>query len=153
MGSKGMTTRGRTIAVLGMHIGAVAIAGGVLADEVPEGYLPGSWAVGSAEACAAGTGERLTFGADGAFSGTLHGSPTAAGFWQRDEDLLMLHMVASPAFFDDPATDADDALAAHAGQYSYYFARGLMFDIEPDAFRVVATMGDQMQGANLFRCP
>lgn len=148
-----MTILGRTIAVLGTHIGAVAIAGGVLADEVPDGYLAGSWVIGAAEACTADTGERLTFGPDGAFSAALHGSPTAAGFWERDEDVLLLHMLASPAFFDDPATDTDDALAAHAGQYTYYFAKGLMFDIEPDAFRVVATMGDQLQGANLFRCP
>ena len=62
-----MTILGRTIAVLGMHIGAVAIAGGVLADEVPDDYLPGNWVIGSAEACAAGTGEQLAFGPDGAF--------------------------------------------------------------------------------------
>ncbi|MEZ5905666.1 MAG: hypothetical protein R3C69_11395 [Geminicoccaceae bacterium] len=85
------------------------------------GYLPGSWAVGSAEACA-GTSERLTFGADGALLGhaarqpdggqllAARRGPAHAAWWPR------------PRFFDDPATDADDALAAHAGQYSYYFA-------------------------------
>lgn len=136
-----------------MQLGAVALAAGGSAHELAAGYLPGSWAIGSAEVCAAGSGERLAFAADGTFEGTLDGKPTAAGFWHLAEDVLELHMVTSPAFFDDPRTAADDALAAHAGQYTYYFAKGLMFDIEPDAFRMVATLGDQMRGANLFRCP
>lgn len=148
-----MNIRVLTIAVLGVQLGFAALAGGGSADELAGDYLPGVWAMGSAEACAANSGERLDFAADGTFTGSLHGSPTVAGFWQLADDELELHMVTSPAFFDDPATDADDALASHAGQYTYYYAKGLMFDIEPDAFRVVANMGDQMQGADLFRCP
>ena len=62
-------------------------------------------------------------------------------------------MVSSPAFFDDPSTNFDDALSDLAGQYDYFYAKGLLFDIEDQAFRMVATMGDMLRGANYSRCP
>ena len=139
------------MAALGLLAGA-AWATAAPAHDLPADYLPGSWAVGSVDACSGEAGEKLAFAADGTFEETLRGEATAVGFWHLAEDRLDLHMVTSPAFFDDPATSADDALAAQAGQYTYYFAKGLMFDIEPDAFRMVATLGDQMRGADLFRC-
>ena len=79
--------------------------------------------------------------------------PTATGFWHLVEDVLDLHMISSPAFFDDPATKSDDALSAFAGQYQYFYAKGLLFDIAPDGFRMVATMGNLLRGANYHRCP
>ena len=79
--------------------------------------------------------------------------PTATGFWHLVEDVLDLHMVSSPAFFDDPATKVDDALSEFAGQYQYYYANARLFDITPDGFRTVATMGNMLRGANYSRCP
>jgi hypothetical protein len=49
--------------------------------------------------------------------------------------------VSSPAFFDDPATTSDDALSDLAGQYEYFYAKALLFDIAPEGFRTVATNG------------
>jgi hypothetical protein len=130
----------------------LAMVGSAWADDVPGDYLVGTWALGSAEACELDTGERLIFAADGTFTSTLDGEPSAAGFWQLTEHDLELHMVSSPAYFDDPERTDDDVLAGFAGQYDYFYARGLTFDVEPDDFRVVVNMGDTMRGANLFRC-
>ena len=44
-------------------------------------------------------------------------------------------------------------LSALAGQYQYFYAKGLLFDITPDGFRAVATMGNLLRGANYHRCP
>jgi hypothetical protein len=115
-------------------------------DEIPDGYLAGDWAIGGAEACGAATTEHLTFDADGSFGATLGGQPTAQGFWQLDDDKLDLHMVSSPAFFGDH-------LQPFAGQYAYYHAQALLFDIEDQTFRMVAYMAGQLRGANLVRCP
>lgn len=115
-------------------------------DEIPDGYLAGSWAIGGAEACAAATTERITFDANGSFGATQGDQPTAQGFWQLDDDKLDVHMVSSPAFFGTH-------LQAFAGQYGYYHAQALLFDIEDQAFRMVAYMDGQLRGANLVRCP
>jgi hypothetical protein len=148
-----MTRSQRINAVIGAQLCALALAGGALADDVPEDYLVGTWALGGAEACEVATGERLIFAADGTFTSTLDGEPSAAGFWQLTEHELELHMVSSPAYFDDPERSDDDMLASLAGQYTYYYARGLTFDVEPDDFRVVVNMGETMRGADLHRCP
>jgi hypothetical protein len=114
-------------------------------EEIPDGYLSGSWGIGNPEACAA-TSEVIAFDANGSFGATQGGQPTAQGFWQLDDDRLDLHMVSSPAFFGDH-------LQPFAGQYGYYHAQALLFDIQEQAFRMVAYMDGQLRGANLVRCP
>ena len=143
----------RTVAFVGLQVSALAVAFAAWSDEVPDNYLPGTWAVGGADACKAPATEHLTFSPDGTFEAMRGGQPSAVGFWHLVEDVLDLHMVSSPAFFDDPATNVDDALSDLAGQYQYYYAKALLFDIEPDGFRAVATMGNLLRGANYHRCP
>jgi hypothetical protein len=143
----------RTIAFLGVQACAVAMTWAAWSDEVPDNYLPGTWAVGGAEACGGAEAEIITFNPDGTFESTHGGQPTATGFWHLVEDVLDLHMVSSPAFFDDPTTDFDDPLSNFAGQYEYFYAKALLFDIEPDGFRAVATMANMLRGANYSRCP
>jgi hypothetical protein len=143
----------RTIAFLGVQACAVAMAWAAFADEVPENYLPGTWAIGGTDACSTPAAEHITFDPDGTFRTVRSEQPTATGFWHLVEDVLDLHMVSSPAFFDDPATRFDDALSEFAGQYQYFYAKALLFDIEPDGFRAVATMGNMLRGANYHRCP
>jgi hypothetical protein len=143
----------RTIAIVGVQACALAIAFGAFSDEVPDNYLPGTWAIGGAEACKAPATEHITFNSDGTFEAVRGNQPTAVGFWHLVEDVLDLHMVSSPAFFDDPTSTADDALSSLAGQYDYFYAKGLLFDIEDQDFRMVATMGNKLRGANYSRCP
>ena len=143
----------RTVAFVGVQAFALAIAFAAWSDEVPDNYLPGTWAIGGADACKAPATEHITFHPDGTFETVQGAQPTATGFWTLVEDILDLHMVSSPAFFDDPTTNVDDALSDLAGQYQYYYAKALLFDIEPDGFRAVATMGNLLRGANYSRCP
>jgi hypothetical protein len=119
---------------------------GEVQDEIPDGYLEGTWAIGDAGACDDATTEHLTFDADGTFTAVQGGAPTATGFWNLVDDKLDLHMVSSPVFFDD-------RLEPFTGQYTYYYAQALVFDYEDQTFRMVASMGGQLRGANLARCP
>jgi hypothetical protein len=143
----------RTIAFLGTQACVMALAWAAWSDEVPDNYLPGTWGIGGAKACGAATTEHITFKPDGTFEATGDGQATAVGFWHLVEDVLDLHMLSSPAFFDDPATDIDNLLSDLAGQYEYFYAKGLLFDVEPDGFRMVASMGNTLRGANYRRCP
>jgi hypothetical protein len=143
----------RTVAFLAVPTLAVALASAAFAqnqpqepeDEIPDGYLEGTWAIGDAQACDNPTTEHLTFDADGTFMAKQGDASTAVGFWHLVDDKLDLHMVSSPAFFGDQ-------LQPFAGQYTYYYAQALLFDIEDQGFRMVAYMGGQLRGANLARC-
>jgi hypothetical protein len=143
----------RTIAFAAAHACAAAMCWAAWADEVPDNYLPGTWGIGGTEACGGAGTEHITFASDGTFEVVQDGSATAVGFWHLVEDVLDLHMVSSPAFFDDPSASFDDALSSLAGQYQYFYSKALLFDIEPDGFRAVASMGNQLRGANYGRCP
>ena len=144
----------RTIAFLAVSTFAVALAAaasaqqgpGEVPQEVPDSYLNGTWAVGDSEACGAESTEQLTFDANGTFTTVQGDQPTAVGFWHLLDDRLDLHMVSSPAFFGDQ-------LQPFAGQYTYYYAQALLFDIKDQTFRMVAYMAGQLRGANLTRCP
>ncbi len=141
----------RTVAFLAIPTFALAIASAAVAqdappDEIPEGYLEGTWGVGGTDACGAEATEQITFDANGTFTTVQGDKPTAVGFWQLTDDKLDLHMVSSPAFFDDQ-------LQPFTGQYTYYYAQALLFDIEDQTFRMVAYMAGQLRGADLGRCP
>jgi hypothetical protein len=137
----------RFVAFLGVPTFAVALASAAFAqdptDEIP---LEGTWAIGDAQACDDPTSERLTFDTSGTFTAEQGGEPTATGFWQLADDKLDLHMVSSPAFFDDQ-------LQPSVGGYTYYYAQALLFDYEEQSVRMVAYMAGQLQGANPARCP
>ena len=139
----------RFVAFLAVPTFAVALASAAFAqdptDEIPR-LLEGTWAIGGAQACDDPTSEHLTFDASGTFTAEQGGEPTATGFWHLADDKLDLHMVSSPAFFDDQ-------LQPFTGQYTYYYAQALLFDYEEQSFRMVAYMAGQLQGANLARCP
>lgn len=145
--------RKRIPGVLAALACAVGVASTAWSLEPTEDYLAGTWGVGDADACGAATTEHITFDPDGTFTTVSGNKPTAAGFWHLVEDNLDLHMVTSPAFFDDPASAADDALSGFAGQYDYFYAKALLFDAEQDSFRAVATLGNMLRGANYRRCP
>ena len=140
----------RSVAFLAVPAFALALASAAFAqdpsDEIPDGYLEGTWAIGGSEACGADTTEHLSFDVNGTFTTVQGDQSTAVGFWHLVDDKLDLHMVSSPAFFDDQ-------LQPFTGQYTYYYAQALLFDIEDQAFRMVAYMGGQLRGANLARCP
>jgi hypothetical protein len=140
----------RTVAFLAVPTFAAALASAAFAqdppDEIPDGYLEGTWAIGGSEACGAAATEHFRFAADGTFATVQGDQPTATGFWHLVDDKLDLHMVSSPAFFDDQ-------LQPFTGQYTYYYAQALLFDIEDQTFRMVASMAGQLRGANLTRCP
>jgi hypothetical protein len=143
----------RLIAVLGVQACAFAMATAAWPAELTKDYLAGTWGVGGAAACGSATPENITFRSDGTFEASRGGQATATGFWHLIENILDLHMVSSPAFFDDPTTTADDALSAFAGQYNYYYAKAMLFDVEDNTFRMVASMNNALRGANLGRCP
>ena len=133
--------------------GLVGLPPAAWSVELSKDYLAGTWAVGGTGACDAAAAEHTTFDPNGTFTTVRDGKATATGFWHLVQDNLDLQMVTSLAFFDDPTTNVDDQLSDFAGQYNYFYAKALIFDVEQDRFRTVAAMGNMLRGANYQRCP
>ena len=131
----------------------IGLAPAAWSVELNKDYLAGTWAVGGGDACGAAAAEQTTFDPNGTFTTVRDGKATATGFWHLVQDNLDLQMVTSLAFFDDPTTKLDDQLSDFAGQYNYFYAKALIFDVEQDKFRAVAAMGNTLRGANYQRCP
>ncbi len=145
--------RKQLLGVSGALACMVGLAPAAWSVELTKDYLAGTWAVGGAGACNAAAAEHTTFDPNGTFTTLRDGKATATGFWHLIQDNLDLQMVTSLAFFDDPTTSADDQLSDFAGQYNYFYAKALIFDVEQDKFRAVASMGNILRGANYQRCP
>jgi hypothetical protein len=145
--------RKRVLGVLAALACVAGMAPAARSAELTKDYLAGTWGVGGADACGAATTEHITFDSNGTFMTVRGGKATATGFWHLVQDNLDLDMVTSLAFFDDPTTNVDDALSDFAGQYNYFYAKALIFDVEQDSFRTVATMGGMLRGADYRRCP
>jgi hypothetical protein len=143
----------RMIVLLAAQVCAAAVASTAWSVDLTKDYLAGTWGVGGASACGAEMTEHLTFDPNGTFTAVRAGKPTAVGFWHLVLDNLDFHMITSLAFSDDPSTDSDNALSDFAGQYHYFYAKALIFDVEQDSFRTVAAMGNMLRGANYGRCP
>ena len=74
-----------------------------------------------------------------------HGNVTLLGFWLNTADIVRVHFVASPARLDEKLNEFQ-------GYYDYFLATMLVFDLEPDSFRAVGTIGNQIRKVTMFRC-
>jgi len=110
-------------------------------------YLDGDWAVGDAPRCGDPAGELLSFDDDGTMVARHAGHVLAVGYWAlrgtHRLDLTLLTPPGAPERLLDIEVASGTALRVGA----------LTFDVEPDAFRLVAAPGDVMRGADLTRCP
>ena len=71
-----------------------------------------------------------------------------AGFWGLKEGILDLHMVTSPAFFDDLHKD----LAGFEGIYNYFQGRMIIFNTQSKSFEAFGVIGDEIKRTSAVRC-
>jgi len=133
------------LAIVSMQVAAIAFASIANAVEMSPKYLDGVWTLESKENCGLKEFEHITFRADGVLEGSRFGVVDSVGFWRQSGDLLRAHLVASPARFDE-------ALKGFQGYFDYFPVMMMVFDLTPDSFEAVGTIGDQMRKVTLFRC-
>ena len=120
-----------------------AIAGDLSAD-----YLYGRWVIDE-QNCSSPDSEYFEFRKNGTFESTRRGETEIVGFWELNEDILKLHMVTSPAFFDD----IHRALVGFKGQYNYFQVRMVIFNTDQNSFEAFGVLGDEIKRATAERCP
>ena len=129
-----------TIAMTGL-LSSTAVAA------LDKGYITGKWAINSQGQCDAGNAEHLIVHGDGSFEYSRRGKADAVGFWRIENDVVVLDMMTSPASFQDIHAELQEF-----AEYQIYSMRAMPVDRQPDQFRAVASLGDQMQQFSLKRC-
>ena len=111
-------------------------------------YLNGRWVIDD-QNCNSPDSEYIEFNKNGTFEGTRTGKAEIVGFWGLKEGILDLHMVTSPAFFDDLHKD----LAGFEGIYNYFQGRMVIFNTQKKGFEAFGVIGDEMKRTSAVRCP
>ena len=120
------------------------------ASELADDYLLGQWVI-NGTGCSDPDSELAIFRESGAVESVRAGKLEAAGFWEIDDDILIVHVVASPEFFHDDRKEAA-GLKAFEGNYQAFRIRIVPFDLEPDQFGAIGLLGEQINGAVFKRC-
>ncbi len=136
---------GKILAIVSIQVAALAFAPIAGAAEMSPKYLYGVWTLESKDNCGLSEFEHFTFRADGVFEGSRFGVVDSVGFWRQSGELLRAHLVTSPAHFDKNLKELQ-------GYYDYFPVKMLTFNLTPDSFEAVGSIGDQMRRVTLFRC-
>ena len=110
-------------------------------------YLIGRWVL-NAQDCSAPDAETIEFRKNGTFESTRAGKAEAVGFWGINADIVELHMVTSPAYFDN----IEPTLGAFKDLYQYFQARMAVFNIQKDSFEAVGVLGNQLKRTRAVKC-
>jgi len=118
------------------------------AGDLSAAYLYGRWVIDDPN-CSSPDSEYIEFNKNGTFEGTRTGQAEIVGFWGLKEGILDLHMVTSPAFFDDLHKE----LAGFKGIYSYFQGRMIIFNTQDKSFEAFGVIGDEIKRTAAVRCP
>ena len=118
------------------------------AADLSADYLDGRWVIDDQD-CSSPDSEYMEFNKNGTFEGTRTGNAEFVGFWLLKEGIVDLHMVTSPAFFDDLNKD----LAGFEGIYSYFKSRMVIFNTQDNSFEAFGVIGDEIKRSSAVRCP
>ena len=118
------------------------------AADLSADYLHGRWIIDE-QNCSSPDSEYIEFNKNGTFEGTRTGKAEIVGFWGLKEGILDLHMVTSPAFFDDLHKN----LAGFEGIYNYFQGRMVIFNTQDKSFEAFGVIGDEMKRTTAVRCP
>ncbi len=135
----------KILAIVSIQVAALAFASIAGAAEMSPKYLNGVWTLETKDNCGLSEFEHFTFRADGVFEGSRFGVVDSVGFWRQSGELLRAHLVTSPAHFDKNLKELQ-------GYYDYFPVKMLTFNLTPDSFEAVGSIGDQMRRVTLFRC-
>jgi hypothetical protein len=119
----------------------------VTAGDLATEYLYGRWAI-DVENCSSPDSEYMVFRKNGTFENTRTGKAEIVGFWELNKDTVELHMVTSPAFFDDLHKE----LKKFEGTYNYFYSRIVIFNTKDKSFEAVGVIWNEMKKMNAVKC-
>jgi hypothetical protein len=121
---------------------------GANAADLSADYIYGRWVIDK-QNCSSPDSEYIEFNKNGTFEGTRTGKAEIVGFWGIEDGIIGLHMVTSPASFDDIHKE----LAGFKGIYSYLQGRMVIFNTQNKSFEAFGVIGDEIKRSSAVRCP
>jgi hypothetical protein len=149
IGVQGMVARKTYLSVISF-ITVLGFGIPAWASDLTDEYLLGKWVIDGTD-CSDPGSEFVIFRESGAVEDVRAGKLEAAGFWEINDDVLTVHVVASPEFFHDDRKEAAE-LKAFEGEYYAFHIRVVPFNIEPDQFGAVGLLGEQINRGVFNRC-
>jgi hypothetical protein len=131
-------------------VGVLCLGAEAKAAELSSDYLLGKWLINSTD-CADNNAEFAIFRDTGAVESVRAGKLEAAGFWEIDDDTVVIHVVASPAFFHGER-EGFEGLKAFEGQYDAFKIRVVPFNVETDTFGAIGLLGEEVNKGSFTRC-
>jgi hypothetical protein len=131
-------------------VGVLCLGAEAKAAELSSDYLLGTWLIDSTD-CADNNAEFAIFRDTGAVESVRAGKLEAAGFWEIDDDTVVIHVVASPAFFHGER-EGFEGLKAFEGQYDAFKIRVVPFNVETDTFGAIGLLGEEVNKGSFTRC-
>ena len=122
-------------------------ASGLYAENLSSDYLHGRWVVNQ-QNCSSTDAEYIIFGKNHTFESIRSGKTEITGFWNVNDEILDLHMIASPASF----ADISGELVGFDGQYFYFKARMVAHNIKENQLEVIGVLGEEIDRAYAVRC-
>jgi hypothetical protein len=144
-----MVLRGELLWVWAL-VGVLGLGAEAKAAELSSDYLLGTWLIDSTD-CADNNAEFAIFRDTGAVESVRAGKLEAAGFWEIDDDTVVIHVVASPAFFHGER-EGFEGLKAFEGQYDAFKIRVVPFNVETDTFGAIGLLGEEVNKGSFTRC-
>jgi hypothetical protein len=117
------------------------------AADLSSDYFHGRWVIDDQD-CNSKTAEYIEFNENGTFEETRNGKAEIVGFWGINEDYMDIHMVTSPAYFQDVHED----MAYFEGIYGYFQGKLLVFNLEKESFEAYGVIRDESKRAFARRC-
>lgn len=138
--------KAKVIGVLTVLLVAICATAGDAADLSAE-YLFGRWVINE-QNCGSADSEYIVLRKNRTFETARAEKVEAVGFWGLKDDVVELHMVASPASF----ADINGELVGYDGLYYYFQARVVVINIQPNRFDAIGVLGDVIDRAYAVRC-
>jgi hypothetical protein len=138
----------RILLALVLAILTVGAISPVCATDLTAEYLGGLWIIGGKGQCDNPDREYILLRENGTFENGRSGKAEAVGFWSLSEDFLHLHLVSSPAFFED----LHNALHEYDGEFHYFHIKVAAINFDGKSFEAIAIIGDQVKKSTAVRC-
>ena len=126
----------------------VFLVSGANAADLSVDYFSGRWVI-DAQDCSLSTAEYIELNKNGTFIGTRTGIAEVVGFWKLNKATIELHMVTSPASFQDLNKD----LVQFDGIYSYFQGKMLIFNPKEKSFEAYGVIGKEIKRTSAVKCP
>jgi hypothetical protein len=118
-----------------------------MAQDLAADYLLGRWAI-DAQDCSSSDAEYMVFQTNGTFEISRRGITEVVGFWDLKGDYLNLHMVTSPAHFQD----IHEQLKRFEGVYSYFHSKVILINAQKNGFQAAGVIGNELKKATAVKC-